>query len=138
MSPALSYLLLGATALWVGLWVADRIEMAWKARKQGNAPAGQADPALPSKVQIEEWLAFVKAHKMGWVDTGEVSVGLSYGRTLRYAPEWVEMRPFLSEEAVRLTEYVGPSALVEGSRRPVHIKRLISRDLRVLLRKMDG
>ena len=98
------------------------------------------DDGQPDKAQVTEWLAFVDEYQWGWIDTGELSVaGATLERNIKYESMWVEMRPFLAGDTVRLIEQTTTTgfSLEDPRTRIKHLKRLVRRDLGVLLRKIS-
>ena len=91
---------------------------------------------LPSRAQVEEWLAFIDGYEFAWLKTGRVWGGGPFKKNIVYEPMWAEMRPFLSVPAVKeveLTELVF-MAHEDQKAKFGELRRLIRRDLGMLLR----
>ena len=96
------------------------------------------DDRFPSTARIEEWLSFIRVYELKWISTGQNLAVRSYKRNLFYESMWVEMRPFLSSDVVKRVEITDPVVVMFGDQkaRSNDLRRLIRRDLGVLLRKV--
>ena len=95
---------------------------------------------LPTDAKIQEWLQFVEEYDLNW-HAGHLNI--------IYEPEWVSMRPFLSDDTIEASnqrlligDILNSALFMQGDRRSIikdnHLKSLLRRDLTALLLKLEA